>query len=312
MPIRSSGPASERDRDRARSSRTRSPRSRRSALAPVGVDAVGDRDAGRARRCAGCVAERSPGPRRAPRACASSSSTATWLTDRNRSTTSSTVITCSWWNVASCSGPKNGVSVNAASRHSSCCAPRRLLLDAVHDRPQRVDVGRGSITRVPHEPEPAVAAEHAGRLFERGRRVEPVERLRDGDGVEARGPKRQALGRARQRPRNARAGAVEHLPHAVDGLGRQELRAEGLEQARELPGAGREIEHPCVRGRCRDAPRTTRHIPAGSSAGPARRLRPRGRTRCRQRDERPWRHDDSCPGRVGGSSPRLDRVPSGP
>ena len=128
-------------------------------------------------------------------------------------------------------------------------APRCVLLDAIHDRPQRIDVRCRAVARVPHQPEPTVGSENAGALLERDGRVEPVKGLGHGDGIKAGGAERHEL-RGTRDDAHLGAGPGEQAAHAVDRFGREELGAERFEQPGELAGAGREVED----------------IPAGSDA----------------------------------------------
>ena len=98
------------------------------------------RGTGCAGRCAPRVGMVSEHARTSSSTCSRSAggSTATWLTDSMRSTTPSGVIDCSWRNVAAWSGPNRAGSRGAESSPLLVVAPRRPLLDAVHDRPHLV------------------------------------------------------------------------------------------------------------------------------------------------------------------------------
>src|SRR5437899_1602629 len=70
--------------------------------------------------------------------------------------------------------------------------------------------------------------------------AEPVERLSDGDGVDARVRHRNRLGRSLERLHALR----QQGPHLRDRLDGDDLRTARGEPARELPRTRREVEHP--------------------------------------------------------------------
>ena len=132
-------------------------------------------------------------------------------------------------------------------------APRRALLDAVHDRPQPRRPSRRS----------GRARSRSGRAARRGGctrassreravGVEPVERLGHGDGVERR---RSANGSARPCPRRAGTpgtAARSTRAHPVDRLDREELGAGGARSRGELAGAGGQVAARACRGASRE------------------------------------------------------------
>ena len=130
---------------------------------PEAVDPVGDFD----RLAASDGRDGSPGRSRTSSSTASrsgSGSTATWLTDATRWTTPSGVIVCTWRNSAVVQLAEAGHRRVRAVAPVLVVAPRRALLDAVHDRPHLVDPRLGAVARVPHEAEPAARAQHARQL----------------------------------------------------------------------------------------------------------------------------------------------------
>ena len=185
---------------------------------PETVDPVGDRELGRgpARR-GGWRARR--GPRRAPRPAPASGSTATWLTDATRWTMASGVIACSCRNSAVWSGPKPGRSRVGAVAPLVVVAPRRPLLDAVHDRPHLVDPRRRC--------DPARST--------RGRRRPPGRRTRASVG-DARGRGRTSGTPARRSPRRAtRRGTASCLGRRRRRSGRRAAIARNVSR---MPATG--------------------------------------------------------------------------
>jgi hypothetical protein len=82
--------------------------------------------------------------------------------------------------------------------------------------------------------------EHAVQLGEAGGRVEPVEGLRDRDGVERAAGEWQCF---RHRRGHGHGGqfAMEHRAHPGNRLDREQQRARWHQQPRQLAGAGRQV-----------------------------------------------------------------------
>ena len=111
-------------------------------LEPEAVDPVGDLRARSRPAASGWVASTA---RTSSSTAARSASgrTATWLTDATRCTTPSGVIACAWRNSAVVRARRSRAGrANALSRQFVVVAPRRALLDPVHDRPHLVDPRR--------------------------------------------------------------------------------------------------------------------------------------------------------------------------
>jgi len=125
-------------------------------------------------------------------------------------------------------------------------APRRLVLDSVHDGPDRVDPVDAAISGIPDQPEPPAGAHHPAKLGQRPLGVKPVKGLRDDDGVQAGRRERERLSDAREQ-RSARKTPAELRSHAGDRLHSREPRAGGDERRGELAGAGREVDDPAAR-----------------------------------------------------------------
>ena len=88
-------------------------------------------------------------------------------------------------------------------------------------------------------------------LPERLLRPEPVERLRDGHGVDALIRKRDRLGGAVERVDTGR----QQRPHPGDRLDRDDLRAGRGEGTCQLPGTRRQIEEPPARTESEQLPK---------------------------------------------------------
>jgi hypothetical protein len=73
------------------------------------------------------------------------------------------------------------------------------------------------------------------------RRIEPVERLRDEQGIGARIRQRNRLGRPREHVRGG-GGADELRAHAGHRLDRDHVRAGWGQAAGQLPGSGRKVD----------------------------------------------------------------------
>ena len=117
--------------------------------------------------------------------------------------------------------------------------PRQVAADHLLDRPlQRV----GEVAAVADRRERAARPEHAVDLGQRPLEVEPVERRGGGDRVGRAVRERDLLGRSGERlgPGHRRRELGAHLGERLD---RDHPRAGRHELARQLPGAGADVDH---------------------------------------------------------------------
>ena len=118
----------------------------------------------------------------------------------------------------------------------------------VEDARQLRDPPDAFVAPVPDQGHQSAGCEHARDLGRRRDRVEPVERLRGDHGIDARAGQRDVLGDGVERL-GRRGGLRQQLAHPRDGLERDHARAAARECARQLAGAGTQLEQrPARRG----------------------------------------------------------------
>ena len=102
------------------------------------------------------------------------------------------------------------------------------------------------VAAVPDQPEVPVRAQHARELAERRRVGEPVERLAGHDRVDLGVAQWQGFGLARADV-GGRRGALERGAHPGDRLDRDHAQTSLEQRARQLAGAGADVQHPRAR-----------------------------------------------------------------
>ena len=187
-----------------------------------------------------CRPVRRPGRRARPRARprAPGQRRPAWprsLRDATRSCRPARSTTCSCGARSSSTGPKSRDPARSLSSSSSPILGADLLRQAHHP-------GVAVDAHVPDDPERPARPQHACALRRRGALVEPVPGLPDADRVDARVGERDVLGRARQ-GLGARHGGDQLLAHAVRRLDGRHAMAGSDQLARQLAGAGGQVEH---------------------------------------------------------------------
>src|SRR5207248_2055894 len=117
----------------------------------------------------------------------------------------------------------------------------RLTGERVDDLRERGLERMPLVPRVPDQREAAPGTQHTVDLAQGLVSAEPVKCLADGDRVDIAVRERDPFCSSSERG-DARHLRLELRPHLADGLERDEVRAAREEQARELSGAGRQIE----------------------------------------------------------------------
>ena len=244
---------------------------------------TGSRSAPGRRRAGACRAR--GGSRRCTCSCSAGGSTAMWLTERKRS--SDLVAGEHLLVVERGFGQRAEVGVLDERRVAPLVvlAPRRPLLDPVHDRPQLVDEVVAAVTRVPDEPEPAAGAQHPRELGRaRPGASNQWKRLGDGDRVERSGRERGAARRSTATIGHARAHRDERRRASRPPARRAtSVGAESGVSSRvslPVPAATSATRAPGTDPQVLDEPR--HRVGWVASGGPARRPRRPGRTRWRR------------------------------
>jgi hypothetical protein len=113
---------------------------------------------------------------------------------------------------------------------------------AAHHIAQPAHPTHALVAPVPDQAERAARPQHSRDLGERARRIDPVPRLRDGDGIHAGVVQRDALGGAGE---GADVGQLllENLAHLAERLHGDHLQAAADQRAGELAGARAQVEH---------------------------------------------------------------------
>ena len=170
------------------------------------------------RRVARRTARAPRGPRSGTRVSSASPCAPTKLVDATRSTYSARVrALASTRHVLSSSGPSTARQCSSPARKLAAVRSEQLvhaIVLRVVEGPGRSRAARGRRRAAARAGSPAPP-----------RRAEPVERLRAGDGVDARSPERDRLGRAGERL-DTRHRALELGAHGVDRLDGDDARAE--------------------------------------------------------------------------------------
>ena len=167
------------------------------------------------------------------------------LIESTRSTSPSASSVWAWAARRSTIGANGAERVKAARQASLAMVGARVRygIDQPSDRGLQRLV---EVAAVPDQPEVPVRAQHARELAERRRVGEPVKRLAGHDRVDLAVAQWQGFGLARADV-GGRRGALERRAHPGDRLDRDHAQTALEQRARQLAGAGADVQHPRAR-----------------------------------------------------------------